>query len=197
METIRQALPFKLLGIDSDNGSEFINAHLYHYCQALDIQFTRGRPYKKDDNAHIEQKNWTHVRRLLGYERYDSPTALEALNDLYGQELRWFQNLFLPSVKLRRKIRVGSKLKRVYDPPQTPFQRVCASKQVIPAKVAQLQQWRDTLDPFELSHQIEHKLARIFQLSRSHADSKEVSDPQFSQFSTVIHRKKKEPKKKE
>jgi hypothetical protein len=145
METIRQALPFKLLGIDSDNGSEFINAHLYHYCQALDIQFTRGRPYKKDDNAHIEQKNWTHVRRLLGYERYDSPTALEALNDLYGQELRLFQNLFLPSVKLRRKVRVGSKLKRVYDPPQTPFQRVCASKQVIPAKVAQLQQWRDTL----------------------------------------------------
>ena len=73
METLRQALPFKLLGIDSDNGSEFINAHLYHYCQALDIQFTRGRPYKKDDKAHIEQKNWTHVRRLLGYERYDSP----------------------------------------------------------------------------------------------------------------------------
>jgi hypothetical protein len=77
METIRQALPFKLLGIDSDNGSELINAPLYHYCQALDIQFTRGRPYKKDDNAHIEQKNWTHVRRLLGYERYDSPPALD------------------------------------------------------------------------------------------------------------------------
>ena len=196
METIRQALPFKLLGIDSDNGSEFINAHLYHYCQALEIQFTRGRPYKKDDNAHIEQKNWTHVRRLLGYQRYDSPTALEALNDLYGQELRLFQNLFLPSVKLRRKVRVGSKLKRVYDPPQTPFQRVCASKQVIPAKVAQLQQWRDRLDPFELSRQIEHKLERIFQLS-SPTGSKDVSDPQFSQFSTTIHRKKKEPKKKE
>jgi hypothetical protein len=197
METIRQALPFKLLGIDSDNGSEFINAHLYNYCQALDIQFTRGRPYKKDDNAHIEQKNWTHVRRLLGYQRYDSPSALEALNDLYSQELRLFQNLFLPSVKLRRKVRVGSKLKRVYDPPQTPFQRVCASQQIIPAKVAQLQHWRDTLDPFELSRQIEHKLERIFQLSSSQTVSQDVSDPQLSQFSTTIHRKKKEPKKKE
>jgi hypothetical protein len=197
METIRQALPFKLLGIDSDNGSEFINAHLYHYCQALAIQFTRGRPYKKDDNAHIEQKNWTHVRRLVGYERYDSPAALEALNGLYAHELRLFQNLFLPSVKLQRKIRVGSKLKRVYDLPQTPFQRVCASKQAAPAKVARLQQLRDTLDPFELSRQIEQKLERIFQLSRSHLDSEDVSDPQFSQFSTTIHRKKKEPKKKE
>lgn len=195
METIRQALPFKLLGIDSDNGSEFINAHLYHYCQALEIQFTRGRPYKKDDNAHIEQKNWTHVRRLVGYERYDSPAALEALNDLYCQQLRWFQNLFLPSVKLRRKIRVGSKLKRVYDSPQTPFQRVCASKQAIPAKVAQLQQWRDTLDPFELSRQIQGKLERLFQLSSQTGSPN--SDPQFSQFSTTIHRKKKEPKKKE
>jgi hypothetical protein len=108
-----------------------------------------------------------------------------------------FQNLFLPSVKLRRKVRVGSKLKRVYDLPQTPFQRVCASKQANPAKVAQLQQWRDTLDHFELSHQIEQKLERIFQLSRSQTFSKDVSDPQLSQFSTTIHRKKKEPKKKE
>jgi ribosomal protein L32 len=197
MEAIRQALPFRLLGIDSDNGSEFINAHLYRYCQALEIQFTRGRPYKKDDNAHIEQKNWTHVRRLLGYQRYDSPTALEALNDLYGHDLRLFQNLFLPSVKLRRKIRVGSKLKRVYDAPQTPFQRVCASKHALPAKVAQLQHWRDTLDPFELSRQIEQKLERIFQLSGSQTVSKDVSDPQSSQFSTTIHRKKKGPKKKE
>ena len=163
---------------------------------ALDIQFTRGRPYKKDDNAHIEQKNWTHVRRLVGYERYDSPAVLEALNDLYCHELRWFQNLFLPSVKLRRKVRMGSKLKRVYDSPQTPCQRVCASKQALPAKIAQLQQWRDTLDPFQLSQQIERKLERIFQLS-SQTVSKEVSDPQLSQFSTTIHRKKKEPKKKE
>ena len=111
LEMIRTALPFPLRGIDSDNGSEFINGHLYRYCQARQIQFTRGRPYKKDDNAHIEQKNWTHVRKLIGYDRYDSPAALTALNALYG-DLRLLQNLWLPSVKLVKKTRVGSRLRR-------------------------------------------------------------------------------------
>jgi hypothetical protein len=105
---MRQALPFALRGIDSDNGSEFINAHLLRYCRGHAIQFTRGRPYKKDDNAHIEQKNWTHVRKLLGYVRYDAPAAVAAMNALYRQDLRLFQNLFLPSVKLVEKVRVGA-----------------------------------------------------------------------------------------
>ncbi|MGH7079382.1 MAG: DDE-type integrase/transposase/recombinase, partial [Acetobacteraceae bacterium] len=102
LEAVREALPFALRGIDSDNGSEFINQHLFRYCDARAIQFTRGRPYKKDDNAHIEQKNWTHVRRLLGYVRYDTEAAREAINRLYRDELRLFQNLFMPSVKLAR-----------------------------------------------------------------------------------------------
>jgi hypothetical protein len=105
MEEMRQALPFELKGIDSDNGSEFINHHLYKYTQEKNIAFTRGRPYKKDDNAHVEQKNWTHVRKLFGYVRYDSDCALQTMNDLYQNELRLFQNLFLPSVKLLRKER--------------------------------------------------------------------------------------------
>jgi hypothetical protein len=88
LEQIRKRLPFKLRGIDSDNGSEFINHHLHRYCQRHEIEFTRGRPYKKDDNAHVEQKNWTHVRRLMGYLRYDSPRALAAMNRIYGDELR-------------------------------------------------------------------------------------------------------------
>ena len=107
MKDIQQALPFKLLGIDSDNGSEFINYHLKTFCEQNQIQFTRGRPYKKDDNAHIEQKNWTHVRKIFGYERYDSKQALEAMNDLYRNELRILQNLFLPSMKLLEKTRVA------------------------------------------------------------------------------------------
>ena len=126
LEEIRQALPFRLRGIDSDNGSEFINEHLWDYCQAQEIQFTRGRPYKKDDNAHIEQKNWTHVRKLLGYVRYDTPAALAAIQTLYRGELRLFQNLFLPSVKLVRKERVGARVRRRYDAPQTPLDRVLA-----------------------------------------------------------------------
>ena len=124
---LRQALPFPLRGIVSDNGSEFINGHLYDYCRAHAIQFTRGRPYKKDDNAHIEQKHWTHVRKLLGYVRYDSPAALTASTALYANELRLLQNLFLPSVKLLRKERVGSRLRRRYDAPRTPLDRVLAS----------------------------------------------------------------------
>jgi hypothetical protein len=166
LETIRQALPFGLRGIDSDNGSEFINDHFYRYCQARTIQFTRGRPYKKDDNAHIEQKNWTHVRRLLGYVRYDSEAAREAINDLYRHELRWFQNLFLPSVKLARKERVGSRLRRRYEAPQTPLQRLRAAGGADPAKIGELQRLRDSLDPFQLSGSIEAKRKRIFALSR-------------------------------
>ncbi len=165
LETIRQALPFALHGIDSDNGSEFINDHLYRYCQAGAIQFTRGRPYKKDDNAHIEQKNWTHVRRLLGYARYDSAPAREAMSDLYRNELRLFQNLFLPSVKLVKKERVGSRLRRHYEAPQTPFQRVAASPLADPERVAELRGQRQTLDPFQLSARVQAKLEGIFGLS--------------------------------
>jgi hypothetical protein len=165
LEEIRQALPFPLRGIDSDNGSEFINAHLVRYCRVHDIQFTRGRPYKKDDNAHIEQKNWTHVRRLLGYLRYDTEAAREAINDLYRQELREFANLFLPSVKLAKKERVGSQLRRHYEAPQTPWQRVAASAAVDPERVAELRQERAQLDPFQLSAQVQARLEKIYGLS--------------------------------
>jgi hypothetical protein len=179
LEQMGQALPFALRGIDSDNGSEFINDHLYRWCRAQQIQFTRGRPYKKDDNAHIEQKNWTHVRRLLGYVRYDSPAALEAINDLYRHELRLFQNLFLPSVKLERKVRVGSRLRRRYTPPQTPLQRLsaCSDSVVHPDRLAELRRLRATLDPFALSHAIQTKLERIFQLS-AEARGNAISKPQ-------------------
>jgi len=166
LEEIGQALPFPLRGIDSDNGSEFINAHLYGYCRSRAIQFTRGRPYKKDDNAHIEQKNWTHVRRLLGYARYDSQRALQAINDLYANELHRFRNLFLPSVKLVRKLRVGSRTRRIYGKPQTPFERVCASPASDPERIAALKRQQQELDPFTLSRAIQTKLEHIFQLSQ-------------------------------
>ena len=165
MKEIEQALPFKLLGIDSDNGSEFINYHLKAFCDQKQIQFTRGRPYKKDDNAHIEQKNWTHVRKILGYLRYDSPQALEALNDLYRNELRVLQNLFLPSMKLSEKVRVGSKLKRRYDKPLTPLERLLACPQADPAKLQALKKLRAATDPFALAKTIEQKLERIYQLA--------------------------------
>jgi hypothetical protein len=165
VEEIRQAVPFRLRGIDSDNGSEFINHHLYRYCQAQEIQFTRGRPYKKDDNAHIEQKNWTHVRKLVGYWRYDTPAAVDALNALYQHELRLFHNLFLPSVKLVAKVRVGARLRRRYDVPRTPLERVQACPEADPQAVAALRRLRDRLDPFTLADAIDRKIERLVALA--------------------------------
>jgi transposase InsO family protein len=162
---ISQALPFSLRGVDSDNGSEFINHHLVRFCQQREIQFTRSRPYKKDDNAHIEQKNWTHVRKLLGWDRYDSPSALEALNDLYRNELRLMMNLYQPTVKLESKVRVGSRLRRRYSPAQTPLDRLLAHTEVGLHKAQELQKLRETLDPFELSKTIERKRQRIYRLA--------------------------------
>ena len=159
---IKNSLPFALRGIDSDNGSEFINYHLKRFCDNNKIQFTRSRPYKKDDNAHIEQKNWTHVRKIFGYVRYDTKLALNLMNDIYRNELRLFHNFFQPSVKLVKKIRIGSKLRRIYDKPETPFQRVCKCKDVNTVKVAQLKKVFLALNPFILSKTIDAKLTKIY-----------------------------------
>ncbi|MBI3281993.1 MAG: integrase [Acidobacteria bacterium] len=165
IEEMRQGLPFALKGLDSDNGSEFINNHLWRYTQARQLQFTRGRPYKKDDNAHVEQKNWTHVRKLLAWERYDTPQAVAAINALYRQDLRLMMNLFQPSVKLAQKVRVGSRLTRVYDAAQTPLDRVATCPEANPVKVVALKRLRARLDPFVLAQRIDEQLARIFRLA--------------------------------
>lgn len=169
LEEIRRVLPFRLCAIDSDNGSEFINHHLYRYTQHHDIQFTRGRAYKKDDNAHIEQKNWTHVRKLLGWERYDSQAVVDAMNDLYRNELRLMMNLFQPSVKLREKVRVGSRLTRRYDDAKTPLDRLVEhyTAKAIPLAVQKLVLLRERLDPFELAERIESKLEAIERIRTS------------------------------
>jgi hypothetical protein len=164
LEQLRQQLPFPLRGIDSDNGSEFINAHLHAYCRARQIQFTRGRPYKKDDNAHVEQKNWTHVRKHMGYLRYDTEAARVAMNAAYA-DLRLLQNLFLPSVKLQAKERIGARLRRRYGAPQTPLDRVQACARADQARVRALVTLRDRLDPFVLAARIEAKLERVYALA--------------------------------
>jgi transposase InsO family protein len=168
LQSMGESFPFRIVGIDSDNGSEFINHELYRYCQENQIQFTRGRPYKKDDNAHIEQKNWTHVRKLVGWERYDSIEAVTQLNDLYQNELRWLMNLFIPSVKLKKKVRRGSKLRKFYDSPKTPLDRLIESGHGSKKLIDQLLQRRNTLDPFDLSAKIEHKLRVIFSFANRH-----------------------------
>jgi len=165
LDDIRNRLPFPMKGIDSDNGSEFINNHLVAYCKAKQIEFTRSRPYKKDDNAHVEQKNWTHVRKLFGYLRYDSEEALLKMNELCQGDLRLFQNLFLPSVKLVAKKRVGSRLRRSYDSPKTPLDRLLDSPGRTSLKLTALKALRDRLDPFVLSTRLDEKLRRVHALS--------------------------------
>lgn len=181
---VREILPFKLLDIDSDNGSEFINHHLYRYCESREIGFTRGRPYKKDDNAHIEQKNWTHVRKLIGWDRYATPEAVAAINDLYVQELRLYMNLFQPSVKLIRTERRGSRKVRRYDEPRTPLDRLRGMPGADPKKVEALLHLRSRLDPFSLSRIIRRKLERIWKMRQTGKQApkpKPVSDMEISQ----------------
>jgi transposase InsO family protein len=162
---ISERLAFAVLGIDSDNGSEFINHHLLRYCQQRGIQFTRSRPYKKDDNAHVEQKNWTHVRKFLGWDRYDSPEALQAINELYENELSVLMNLFQPSVKLLRMVRTGSRKRRIYDDPQTPSDRALGSGDLDDKKAQELKALRQRTDPFDLSERVNNKLERIWELA--------------------------------
>lgn len=165
LKQIISLFPFKIKGIDSDNGSEFINWHLVKFCKENNIQFTRSRPYKKDDNAHIEQKNWTHVRKIFGYLRYDSSTALSLMNNVYSNELFFLKNFFQPSVKLLSKSRIGSKYKRLYDHPKTPFQRLLNSKTFDKSKIYRLKQISFSLNPFDLSKILDDKLAKIYRLA--------------------------------
>ena len=176
LERISQRLPFEISGIDSDNGSEFINHHLWRYCEQQSIQFTRSRPYKKDDNAHIEQKNWTHVRKFMGWDRYDSPKALQAINDLYENEFPLFMNLFQPSVKLQKVIRKGARRTRIYDKPQTPLDRLLASKHLSREKTDELKALRESLDPFSLAEAINSKLEGIWDLAHYRYQSSEASE---------------------
>ena len=160
LDDIRRALPFALKAIDSDNGTEFINYHLLCYCKKHRIQFTRSRPYKKDDNAHIEQKNWTHVRKLVGWDRYDTPVQLEAINALYTGPWRAMMNLYQPCVKLKEKVRTGSRITRRYTPAQTPLDRLAAfyTNPRRPKAVRALLDEPKRTDPFRLSQSIDKAL---------------------------------------
>jgi hypothetical protein len=161
---IRGRLPFPLRGVDSDNGSEFINQHLYRYCEREKLVFTRSRPYRKNDQAHVEQKNWAVVRRLVGYDRYESAEALAALNALY-RLLRLYTNFFLPVLKLESKTRVDGKLKKKYDTARTPYQRVLESPDVSEEAKAKLRETYQPLNPVRLRKQIDEQMERVWTLA--------------------------------
>ena len=158
------SLPFPFLGFDCDNGSEFLNYHLVrHFTERTQpVSFTRSRAYHKDDNAHVEQKNWTHVRQWLGYDRFDDPHIVPLLNDLYCNEWRFFHNFFCPSVKLIAKQRIGSKTIKRHDIPMTPYQRIMLSTYVHESTKQSLTKTLESLNPFMLREAIEKKLKKIF-----------------------------------
>ena len=169
LKDIEASLPFELLGLDSDNGGEFLNHHVLHWLQKRPrpVFMTRSRPYKKDDNAHVEQKNWTHVRQCFGYERYDNPELIEPMNALLKGPYRQLLNYFHASLKLERTQRQDGKVRRLYGPAQTPWARVLACPQVSPATKVQLRQDKQRLNPFALKQSVEQSLKVISALRRA------------------------------
>lgn len=168
IEDMENSLPFPILGIDFDNGGEFLNRFLYDYFiqRKKPVQFTRSRAYQKNDNAHVEGKNWTHVRQWLGYRRFENPKIVDLLNDLYKNEWRLYHNFFIPSVKLQAKERVASKTIKRHDKPKTPYQRILDSKHIPEKTKQQLKEIFKTLNPFKLKKTIDEKIAKIHSLAR-------------------------------
>jgi hypothetical protein len=168
---VRQRLPFPLLGLDSDNGSEFINQNLASWCRREGITFTRSRPYKKNDNCFVEQKNGVIVRRIIGYDRYSSRQALEVLNRTYYL-LRWYINFLQPVMKLVSKTRHGAKVHRVYDKAQTPYQRVLNSGVLTETKKQELAATYARLNPTLLLKQINDNVHCLWNLRDRHPGEK-------------------------
>ncbi len=158
---IRNRLPFPLLGIDSDNDSAFLNELLIDYCDENGISFTRGRPYKKNDQAHIEQRNWTAVRRLIGYDRYESEEELRLIDAIYA-DWRLLMNYFQPVRKLIRKERVGAKVRKYYAQARTPYQRVLAAPDVEEETKRRLQELYLSLNPVKIRHRMEENLRKLW-----------------------------------
>ena len=174
---IRGSLPFPLLGLDSDNGSEFINDQLFRWCEKEGITFTRSRPYRKNDNCFVEQKNWPVVRQQVGYLRYDDEEELAALGELYGY-LRLFVNFFSPQMKLVEKTRRGAKVYKRYDSAATPFRRVLCSPDVSEGSKRELEETYLELNPAQLRRQIGRCQDRLVELVKTKSERrKEVKPP--------------------
>ena len=178
LERVKERFPFDIIGIDSDNGSEFINNHLFRYCVENKITFTRSRSYRKNDNCFVEQKNYSVVRRAVGYRRYDTPSELEALNDLYAV-LRLYTNYFQPSMKLIKKTRVGSKVRKKYDEAKTPYRRVLDSATVPEETQEELKRVYATLNPVKLGREISRLQDRIDALARTKIDAQEEANLEY------------------
>jgi hypothetical protein len=167
LKSIRERTPFSWLGFDSDNDSAFLNGHLLRYSQQHRLAFTRSRPMRKNDNAYIEQKNYTHVRRPLDYLRYDTEQELRIINHLYRKELRLFKNFFQPVMKLKRKDRIDGHLRRVYEQAKTPYQRLLDSGQLSRSQQDELKRLYGRLDPVQIKKGMDDKLDALYTTYRN------------------------------
>ena len=162
IQEARSRYPLSWQEIHSDNGSEFINAHLFRYTEKEGLDFSRSRPYKKNDNCLVEQKNWTHVKKFVGYLRYDTDKELNVLSNLYRNELRLYKNFFQPVIKLVSKERIGGRIHRRYDRAKTPHRRVMESKEVSENKKQELKKIYLSLNPAQLKRMIDAKLDELY-----------------------------------
>ena len=169
MASIESNLPFIMKGFDCDNGSEFLNWHLVRHFQQRKqpVQFTRSRPYKKNDNAHIENKNWTHIRQYIGYQRFDKVELVPMLNELYTNEWNLFHNFFNNSFKLIEKKRIKSKIIKKFDQPKTPYQRIVESEFITKETKQKLRRIKNELNPFELQKQLASKIKIILDIANN------------------------------
>jgi len=186
IEDVIAVLPFPIIGIDSDNGSEFINAHLVRFCEDQKITFTRSRPSRKNDNCFVEQKNYSVVRKTVGYMRHDTEDELLVLNALYGY-LRLYTNFFQPNMRLVEKIRIGSKVKKRYDFPRTPFRRLLESRDINQEAKADLLAAYNALNPAELKRRIIKLQDKLFKLhiNKQNMIRKEEPPPDLSSTFSV------------
>ncbi len=169
LEQMRPRFPFRIKEIHPDNDSALINDLLWDWCGRAGIRMTRSRPYKKNDNAWVEQKNWTHVRKVVGYRRYDTMRELALLNAIYGVA-RLYRNWFQPTIKLVSKRRVGGRIQRVYDTARTPYERVLGSRQVSKQAQQQLRSAYEALNPAELRRRLEQLRQRLSEVSHGKGD---------------------------
>jgi len=190
LDVIQNDLPFQLVAIDPDNGSEFINWQLFNYCLEREIDFTRGRPYQKNDNAHVEQKHWTHVRKVFGYHRRATADELNIMNDLYRNEIRLYKNFFMPNVKLIEKKRTGKhgeKIKKIYDKAKTPYQRISECDQVGEKAKEELRKQYKQLNPAELRRAILNKIDKLNKLDKIKINQPKIVIPAVAKVTFTNH----------
>ena len=186
LKEIEVRTPFAWRSIHSDNDNAFINGQLYDYAEERRYSFTRSRPYCKNDNPHIEQKNFTHVRKPLGYLRYDTPAELTQIQDLYRHELRLYKNFFQPVMMLSRKVRISGRPKRTYGPAKTPYHRLLESGQLSPEKARELQALYLSLNPAKLKRQIDRKLSCLYDLYQKKKKLTITVDPYKKQVPSMV-----------